>query len=220
MNPDIPVIKIMISKINTFIQVGLESIKKKNLPSICHFLFHTTVLQWIPEYKGLKFINTILIYLLFFILDGSETIIPDRAKRSDLDPQHCFLQNFLLDFLLLPFWSSIPYLLFLSLFFSFLFSVFLTFSVTIYFLLIPLLFYFRTFLKIIVSLYQLIAVFSCFFLHFFFIFLLPFFPFLVFFSFSLSRRLLFFSCDLITKLLLLGCENLRQPLWRQEGVLS
>ena len=108
MNPDIPVIKIMISKINTFIQVGLESIKKKNLPSICHFLFHTTVLQWIPEYKGLKFINTILIYLLFFILDGSETIFPDRAKRSDLDPQHCFLQNFLLDFLLLPFWSSIP----------------------------------------------------------------------------------------------------------------
>ena len=59
MNPDIPVIKIMISKINTFIQVGLESIKKKNLPSICHFLFHTTVLQWIPEYKGLKFIKTV-----------------------------------------------------------------------------------------------------------------------------------------------------------------
>ena len=190
MNPDIPVIKIMISKINTFIQVGLESIKKKNLPSICHFLFHTTVLQWIPEYKGLKFINTILIYLLFFILDGSETIFPDRAKRSDPDPQHCFLQNFLLDFLLLPFWSSIPVPTFSFTIFSFLFSVFLTFSVTVYFLLIPLLFYFRTFLKIIVSLYQLIAVFSCFFLHFFFIFLLPFF--FLFWSFSVSPCLVVF----------------------------
>ena len=31
MNPDIPVIKIMISKINTFIQVGLESIKNIRL---------------------------------------------------------------------------------------------------------------------------------------------------------------------------------------------
>ena len=115
--------------------------------------------------------GTILIYLLFFILDGSETIFPDRAKRSDPDPQHCFLQNFLLDFLLLPFWSSIPVPTFSFTIFSFLFSVFLTFSVTVYFLLIPLLFYFRTFLKIIVSLYQLITFFSMFFSSSFFLYI-------------------------------------------------
>ena len=55
---------------------------------ICHFQFHSTVLPYSsPEYKGLKFRNTILVYMLFPMLAGSGTIIPnpDPAKsfRSD-----------------------------------------------------------------------------------------------------------------------------------------
>ena len=57
-------------------------IKKKNLPTICPFLFHTTVLQ--SRIHRPKIINKIFIeVLLSFLLDLElEKIIPDPGKTS------------------------------------------------------------------------------------------------------------------------------------------
>ena len=57
---------------------ALKSVKKKNLLIICHFLFHTTVLQYTQSgTQRPKISNSVFIYLLFhFLLD------PDLRKSS------------------------------------------------------------------------------------------------------------------------------------------
>ena len=63
----------------------LKVIKKKNLSTICLFLFYTTVLQYdSPESSGLKIMNNILIYLLFhscWIRNNNP--VPGKSSGSD-----------------------------------------------------------------------------------------------------------------------------------------
>ena len=57
--------KLLLKKHST--GITLNSIKKKNVPTISHFLFHTAVRQCIsPEFTGLKVENKIWIYLLIY----------------------------------------------------------------------------------------------------------------------------------------------------------
>ena len=73
----------------------LNSIKIKNLPTICHVLFHTTVLQCThsPEFTGLKF-KIVFIYASAFIFCWT---IPNSGSRQKFnpDPQHCIKENHL-----------------------------------------------------------------------------------------------------------------------------
>ena len=59
----------------------LNSIKKKNLPTICHFQFHIAVLQY-TQSRIHRLKSEIKSALSFFA--GSGIIIPDP------DPQHCY----------------------------------------------------------------------------------------------------------------------------------
>ena len=64
----------------------LNSIKKKNLSTICHFLFHTTVLQYTKSrIHRSKIIFKFFIYLLFHFC----------WIHADPDPQHCLNLNLL-----------------------------------------------------------------------------------------------------------------------------
>ena len=72
-------------------KITLKSIKKENLPTICHFLFHT-IQSYSLESSGLKLINKILIYLLFQSWGSGP-----RKKfqiRLDPDPLHCVILSF------------------------------------------------------------------------------------------------------------------------------
>ena len=72
----------------------INSIIKKNLSTICHFLFHNTVLQYTvhsPEFT--EKLHFYLSALSYFAGSRSGTIIPDPSKSSgshaDPDPHHC-----------------------------------------------------------------------------------------------------------------------------------
>ena len=86
----------------------LNSIKKKNIPIICHFLFQSTVLQYTQtRIHRPKMVNKISNLFALSFSAGSGTIIPDpdQGKVPDPDTKHCmvfyicywlFLINFLL----------------------------------------------------------------------------------------------------------------------------
>ena len=91
-----------------FQKITLNSIKKKNIPIICHFLFQSTVLQYTQtRIHRPKMVNKISNLFALSFSAGSGTIIPDpdQGKVPDPDTKHCmvfyicywlFLINFLI----------------------------------------------------------------------------------------------------------------------------
>ena len=74
-------------------KLSKKHLKKKNLLTICNFLFHSTVLQ--SRINGLKL--KLNLSALSFLPDPEQTIL-DQGKSSgrirlDPDPQHCFITS-------------------------------------------------------------------------------------------------------------------------------
>ena len=77
-----------------FKKITLNSIKKKNIPIICLFLFQSTVLQYTQtRIHRPKMVNKISNLFALSFSAGSGTIIPDpdQGKVPDPDTKHCMV---------------------------------------------------------------------------------------------------------------------------------